>query len=129
MTNILIFHGIWDSMFDRIYWRNTDYYELPFKFRDLLRDKGFKWNDNLKKRSYPLIPFTLGVDGDIMTIAIVHPWDSFKIQTGIDIVRGRINRQLGLMNRPTYDRIAIKFDRKMENIIYKEVPPYIITGD
>lgn len=134
----IIVHGLYDVIYPKIHWRNVDYYLMPTKFFELLRNKAKKWNQK-KYQAYPLIPFTLGIDGDIITIAIVHPWDIFKEETGEDIVRGRIKRQLGLFNRPTYDRIQAK-NREDELLftcdkdgnelpLYKEVPPYIIIGD
>lgn len=126
-----IYHGIYDVLFGRLYWRSIDYYSIPHKFRRLIIQKGLKWG-----KEYPLIPFTIGVDGDIKVIAIVHPWDIYKLSLGEDIVKGRLDRQLGLLKRPTYDRIQkttkdgmLLFETDMTTPLYKEVPPYIITGD
>lgn len=131
-TETKIAHGIYDVIFDNFYWRNPKSFIAGFPFRDLIYTKAKKWG-----REYPLIHFTIGNDGDIWAISILHPWDKakYKLKHGLDIVRGRINRQLGLMKRPTYDRIEAK-DEDGELLldsegytIYKEVPPYIITGD
>lgn len=133
-TNIS--HGIYDVIFDNFYWRNPKAFIARFPFRNLIYDKARKWG-----KEYPLIHFTIGNDGDIWAISILHPWDyaKYKLKHGEDIVRGRLNRQLGLMKRLTYDTIPKRnkkgeliftFDEEGNEIpIYKEVPPYIITGD
>lgn len=127
-----IVHGIYDVIFNNFYWRNPYGFIASFPFRDLIYAKALKWGTE-----YPLIHFTVGNDGDIWAISILHPWDKdrYTLKHGEDIVRGRINRQLGLMNRPTYDRIEARgedgelFLDSEGYTIYKEVPPYIITGD
>jgi len=128
----MIVHGIYDVIFNNFYWRNPYGFIASFPFRELLYSKALKWGKN-----YPLIHFTVGKDGDIWAISIVHPFDkdTYKLTTGEDIVKGRLNRQLGLLKRPTYDRIPqLDEDGKIIEsedgfILYKVVPPYIITGD
>ena len=143
MTNEIttkIVHGIYDVIFNNFYWRNPYGVIASFPFRDLIYAKALKWG-----KEYQLIHFTVGNDGDIWVISILHPWDQHKytLKLGEDIVKGRLNRQLGLMKRSTYDRIPQKdengkvilhpweVDQETGEriILYKPVPPYIITGD
>lgn len=137
MTNQIttkIYYGIYDIEFNQFFIRNNTSFMIPPKFVDIIiRMSKTKWQ--WKYRKSPFIYFTIGVDGDIQALSIVHPKESnFKIQKGKEIVEGRLNRQLGLLNRPPYDKIPLVQyhsvgKEKPETLEYKEVPEYIITGD
>ncbi len=140
MTNSIntkIYYGIYDIDFDQFYVRNDWKYKVHDQFKEFIqRFAETRWRWKYQSRKFPFILFTIGVDGDIQALAIVHEKEQHNNYTkGKEIVEGRLNRQLGLLNRVTYDNIPAKDEDGtiMEDekgfIIYKEVPPYIITGD
>jgi hypothetical protein len=80
---------------------------IPSKFRDLLYEKYYKWDaqkDLYRTLRIPFtryIEFTIGTDEEtgIRAIAITHPNDQFERSVGCEIVRGRIKRQKGELDR------------------------------
>lgn len=107
---IKIYHGLYDSLFGKILFRNTyKDIQMPLKFITLLKQKSWKWNYK-KKLDYTLIPFTVGVDRDwdIWAIAIKDPRDEFSLKIGENAVKGRIYRQRGVFapQRFEYNRFT-----------------------
>lgn len=131
-----IYYGMYDIDFAQIHIRNSGTYIIPQQFVEFIkRFAKNKWRWKYQSRKFPFILFTVGVDGDIQALSIVHEKERhISYEKGKDIVEGRLNRQLGLLNRPTYDKIPLVQYHKageefIETLEYKEVPPYIITGD
>ena len=119
---IKIIQGIYDVLLAQIYWRTPDKSEVifPRKFWELLREKAIKWR---WKFNYELILFTFGFDDKwkIASIAILHPLDKIKhkIQTGTNIVKGRIARQRGEFAPQRWEY----------NRLYPNDKPYMICHD
>ena len=125
-------HGIYDVEFNKIHYRSEYQETLPDKFFNLLLFKSEKWNRQYKT---PLIPFALAHDTqyDIWAISIIHPLDLHKgtIKIAENIVRGRIKREVGMLNRKTYTAITVDSMFLAESLSNDKLiipfPDYIIS--